>query len=139
MVSIEGCIVGGGYHIDKRGQVKSFAQEFGEFGGCFPGTINVNLTDYTVDPAILKVDLITQEINPTFEFVRVLFEYPMGAKHEGWIYQPFGYHWGHDKKKNFVEIMLKQEISKPSVGDPCRLYILNNGDGRDSIVAPVSN
>jgi hypothetical protein len=49
-----------------------------------------------------------------------------------WIYQPYGHHWGTLNRKNVVEILAGGYIPGIIIGNPCRIHVLNNGDGLPS-------
>jgi hypothetical protein len=113
-----------------------FEQQFDELRGAYRGTINVDVHK----PIDLKIDFRTrpyrfgQEVH-CVEFVRILFEYPCGAMHNSWIYQPYGYHWGEKDRQSIVEVLVSNHVGNIAVGDKCRLHILNNNRGETSTSA----
>ena len=109
-----------------RAQLPIFERQYDELRWAYPATINVDVHQ----PIDLKIDFRTlpfpcgREWWP-FEFVRVLFEHPSGTKTKAWIYQPYGYHWGVLKKKSIIEVLVSTFVTGVTLGDPCRVHILN--------------
>jgi len=90
---------------------REFARHKSELANLYPGTINVDVDSHTVID-FLRIDFRTPPIGelPEVEFVRVGFEFPIGniLDANAWIYQPYGFHWGERKRRNFVEIFIER-------------------------------
>jgi hypothetical protein len=105
-------------------QLSEFIKQYDELREVYAGTINVKVQD----PIDLKIDFraLPQWTGiefTSFEFIRILFEYPLGIKVRAWIYHPYGYHWGVRNRKNEIEVLLKK-IDRV-ICDSCRIHILN--------------
>ena len=150
MIEITGFIAPPGHGVASQNianwQRAWFSQEFPDFlvEDLYPGTINVSLKDYVVDPSKMRVDRRTRPIptgpdtTSSFEFVRIMFECPVGVERKhGWIYQPFGFHWHNLNKKSFVEIWTSY-VPNLHEGRECRIYLLNNGVGASSSLDHIS-
>lgn len=123
MEIFNGKIDGEGLGTPKDAEFALFEQLYPEFKGCFKGTINCHLdTEVTAD--LFKVHFGYQYKTAIWEFIRIEFEYPLGQRTKGWIYSPFGHHWGKLGKKHFVEVALVREIQKPNAGEACRIHLL---------------
>jgi acetyltransferase-like isoleucine patch superfamily enzyme len=110
-----------------------FERQYDELRGAHPATINVDVNQ-AID---VGIDFSTDELKigddvSRFEFVRVMFEYPLATRTKGWIFQPYGYHWGALKHKSIVEILLSEYLGGVIVGNHCRIHILNEHWGSSS-------
>jgi hypothetical protein len=109
-------------------------REYDELCGAHRGTINVDV-GRDID---LKIDFKTDRLisdGPHLhrvEFVRVLFECPLGANTKAWIYQPYGYHWGCRREHSIVEVLVSIKLQNIMPGRECWIHILNKGCGSSS-------
>jgi hypothetical protein len=109
-------------------------REYDELSGAHPGTINVDVGQ----PIDIKIDFKTDQIicDPPIlhriEFVRVMFEFPLGAHTKAWIYQPYGFHWGVKRNKSMVELVVSKRVEGVEIEKSCKIHVLNNGWGSTS-------
>jgi hypothetical protein len=109
-------------------------REYDELCGAHRGTINVDV-GRDID---LKIDFKTDRLigDPPHlhrvEFVRVLFECPLGTNTKAWIYQPYGYHWGCRREHSIVEVLVSIKLQRIMPGRECWIHILNKGRGSSS-------
>ena len=115
-------------------QLPIFERHYDELRGAYPGTINVDVGH----PLDLRIDFETDPIETgnnefwCFEFVRVMFEYPLETKTKARIYQPYGFHWGVRGKKSIVEVLVSKRLDAITPGKHCRIHVLNERWGSSS-------
>jgi hypothetical protein len=136
---ITGHIVDGVGAASKLGglptQLPLFEQQYDELLGAYPATINVDIhqvLDFKIDFSTWQFSMFGQV--HWCEFIRVLFEYPLGATSKGWIYQPYGYHRTVLQRKTIIEILVSKKLDNVVIGDGCLIHLLNGNEGSSSTI-----